>query len=101
MAAASHLTTGIYGTVQGQPPFQASTEDAVFTRFLAWDTPVQMSFPTGGTVFHPVSPGVQVGGTGQYIYSVIEIIPTGLTTPGQGPKYASNQSVSTLATNAG
>jgi len=101
MAAASHVTTGIYGTVQGQPPFQASTEDAVFTRFIQWDTPTQMSFPTSGTVFHPVSPGVKVGNTSNYIYSVIEVIPTGLTTPGQGPKYASNQSVATLATNAG
>ncbi len=101
MAAAAHLTAGIYGTVQGQPPYQASTEAAVFTRLITWDTPVQMSFPTGVTVFHPVSPGVQVGGTGQYIYSVIEIIPTGLTTPGQGPKYASNEAVATLATDAG
>ena len=100
MAAAAHLSAGIYGTIQGQPPYQAATEAEVFTRFIGWDTPSVMSFPTGVTVFHPVSPGVQVGGTGNYIYSVIEIIPTGLTTPGQGPKYATNKSVATLATDA-
>jgi len=101
MAAASHVSAGIYGTVQGQPPFQASTEGDVFTRFITWDTPGVMSFPTGITIFHPVTPGVRVNASSNHIYSVIEVIPTGLTPAGQGVKYASNVSVSTLATNAG
>lgn len=99
MAAAAHVTSGIYGQVFGNPPYQGETSNDAFTKFVSWDSPVQMSFPTTGTVFHPVSPGQQVGNTSNYIYSVIEVQPTGLNV--QGNKYASNQSVATLATNAG
>lgn len=99
MAAAAHVTAGIYGMIEGNPPFGAGAISP--SRVINWDTPVQMSFPTTGTIFHPVSPGIQVGSTSNYIYSVIEVQPTGLTTPGHGPKYSSNQSVTTLATNAG
>lgn len=99
MAAAAHFTTNVYGTIAGAPPYQASTQGAVFSNFIAWDTPTAMSFPTTGTVFHPVSPGVQVNNTSNYIYSVIEVQPTGLNQ--QSQKYASNQSVATLATAAG
>ena len=97
MAAAAHVTSGIYGYVQGGPPygFGLGSPD----RFIPWTTPVQMSFPTTGTVFHPVTPGIRVGNTTNYIYSVIEVQQTGLNV--QSTKYASNQSVSTLATNAG
>lgn len=101
MAAAAHFTTNVYGTIAGAPPYQASTQAAAFSNFIVWDTPTSMSFPTTGTIFHPVSPGVQVGNTSNYIYSVIEVQPTGLTIPGQSQKYASNQSVATLATAAG
>lgn len=99
MAAASHVTSGIYGVFQGGPPFGSGLPSP--TRTIWWDTPVQMSLPTGGTVFHPVSPGIQVNSSGNYIYAVIEVLPTGLTGDGHGTKYASNQSVTTLATNAG
>ncbi len=101
MAAAAHVTSGIYGQVFGQPPYIGETSNDAFARLVEWDSPVQMSFPTTGTIFHPVSPGQQVGNSSNYIYSVIEVIPSGLVPGGDGPKYASNQSVSTLATNAG
>lgn len=97
MAAAAHVTTNVYGIFEGGPPFGANLPSP--TRTIFWDTPVSMSFPTTGTVFHPVSPGVQVAGTSNYIYSVIEVQATGLNV--HGVKYASNQSVATLATNAG
>jgi hypothetical protein len=99
MAAAAHVTSGIYGQVFGKPPYIGTNSTDAFARLVEWDSPVQMSFPTTGTVFHPVSPGQQVGNTSNYIYSVIEVQSTGLNV--DGPKYASNQSVSTLATNAG
>lgn len=97
MAAAAHLTANIYGMIQGQPPFGTGLSSP--DRNIFWTTPVTMSFPTTGTVFHPVSPGIQVGATSNYIYSVIEVQPTGLNV--HGGKYASNQSVATLATLAG
>jgi hypothetical protein len=101
MAAASHVTSGIYGKVFGQPPYIGTTSNDAFTRFVEWDSPLQMSFPAQGTVFHQVTPGQRVGNTSNYIYSVIEFSPTGLTPNGNGDKYASNQSVATLATNVG
>ena len=99
MSAAAHVTAGIYGYVQGGPPYGGGTTPGSPARFIPWTTPVQMSFPTTGTVFHPVTPGIQVGNTSNYIYSVIEVQQTGLNV--QSTKYASNMSVSTLATNAG
>lgn len=101
MAAAAHLTANVYGFVFGSPPYVASTEEKVFSNFSPFVSPLSMSFPTTGTIFHPVSPGVQVGNTSNYIYSVIEVQPTGLTNPNQSTKWASNQSVATLATAAG
>lgn len=97
MAAAAHVSSGIYGTIAGQAPYT----DGTFDSFFVWPTPVQMSFPTTGTVFHQVTPGIQVGNTGQYIYSVIEVQATGATPQPQANKYASNIAVATLATNAG
>ncbi len=95
MAAAAHVTAGIYGTIAGQPPYTTGA----FDTFNTWPTPVQMSFPTTGTIFHPVSPGVAAGG-GNYVYSVIEVQATGASPQPQSYKYASNMSVATLATNA-
>jgi len=99
MAAAAHFTTGVYGTVFGQPPYIGTNDEDAFSSLVVWDSPLQMSLPTTGTIFHQVTPGQQVGNTSNYIYSVIEVQPTGLNV--QGTKYASNQSVATLATSAG
>ncbi len=92
----SRVTANVYGTIMGQPPFGADLSSP--DRNIFWDSPASMNFPTTGTVFHPVSPGIQVGSTSNYIYSVIEVQPTGLNVHGQ--KYCSNQSVATLATNS-
>lgn len=99
MAAASHVTAGIYGTVAGAPPYVGTDSQNAFSTFYPWESPVQMSFPTASTIFHPVSPGQQVGSN--YIYSVIEVQASGSSPQKQSQKYASNMSVATLATNAG
>ncbi|HRP30464.1 MAG TPA: hypothetical protein PKV73_01165 [Agriterribacter sp.] len=98
MAAASHVTAGIYGTVAGAPPYTGANP---FANFNQWDTPVQMSFPGAGTIFHQVSPGQRVGNTSNYIYSVIEVQATGSSPQPQSLKYASNVLFATLATNIG
>lgn len=90
----ARVTANVYGMVQGGPPYVGTA--LVNPSF--WDTPVSMNFPTTGTVFHPVTPGAQVGNTSNYIYSIIEVQPTGLNV--HGNKFASNQSVATLATNS-
>ncbi len=95
MAAATHVTAGIYGTFQGGPPFTGADP----SRINFWTTPVQQSFPGAGTVFHQVTPGIQVNNTANYIYSVIEVLPTGLNQKSE--KYATNVALATLATNIG
>lgn len=92
----ARLAANVYGMAYGSPPFGTGLSSP--DRTLFWDTPVSMNFPTAGTVFHPVSPGIQVGNTSNYIYSLIEVLPTGLNI--HGAKYLSNQSVATLATNS-
>jgi hypothetical protein len=95
---ATHVTAPVYGTIAGQPPFTGTDQ---FSNFNVWENGASMSFPTTGTIFHQVNPGVQVNGSANYIYSVIEVQPTGLTNPLQSQKYASTLAVATLATNAG
>lgn len=97
MAAAAHLTVNVYGTVQGAPPYGEGIGSPA--RVVNWDTPTTMSFPTTGTIFHPVDPGIRVGNSSNYIYSVVEVQATGTNVHGQ--KYSSDQSVATLATLAG
>lgn len=90
----ARVAANIYGTVQGGPPYDGTN----LTNPNFWETPVSMNFPTTGTLFHSVTPGAQVNNTSNYIYSIIEVQPTGLNV--HSVKYASNQSVATLATNS-
>ncbi len=99
MSAAAHVTAGVYGTVAGQPPYTRASEQ--FDNFNQWNTPAQMSFPTTGTVFHEVNPGYRVGSGSNYIYSVIEVVQSGLQSAPQSTKYASNVAIATLISNAG
>ncbi len=99
MAAAAHVTAGVYGTIAGQPPYTNVAEP--WANFNVWKNPAQMSLTTAGTNFHEVNPGQRVGNTSNYIYSVIEVVPSGLTPPAESTKYASNVLLATLATNAG
>ena len=90
----ARVTANVYGTMQGAPPF--GTGLGAPDRATFWPNAVSMNFPTTGTVFHPVSPGIQVNNSSNYIYSIIEVQPTGLNV--HSTKYCSNQSVATLAT---
>ncbi len=101
MAAAAHVTAGVYGTIAGTAPYVGTNSNDAFDSFKVWPTPVQMSFPTTGTIFHQVTPGQKVGNTSNYIYSIIEVQATGASPQPQSYKYATNLSVATLATNAG
>jgi len=92
----ARVSVNVYGQVFGQAPYIGTNSGDAFTRLTVWDSPQTMSFPTSGTIFHPVSPGQRVGNSSNYIYSVIEVQPTGLNV--EGDKFASNQSVTTLAT---
>ena len=97
MAAAAHFSTRVYGEVEGNPPFQNGDGNAAFSRVKDWPTSAIVSFPTDGTSFFPLTNGVVVGGS--YVYSVIELPPTGLNV--HSTKYVTDSSVATLATLAG
>lgn len=92
----ARVTANVYGQVFGKPPYIGTNDENAFARLVIWGSPTSMNFPTSGTIFHPVSPGQQVGNTSNYIYSVIEVQATGSNV--ESTKYASNQSVATLAT---
>ena len=96
MAAAAHFSTRVYGMIEGSAPFYNGTA-AAFTRTIDWAFAPILSFPTGTTTFHTLANGVLVGGA--YVYSVIEVMPSGLNV--HGVKYVTDSSVATLATNAG
>ncbi len=94
MAAASHVSTLIYGTIAGAPPYIGSNP---FSNQNTFSQPVLMSFPTEGTLFHPTTQGIRFGN--YYVYSIVEVQATGLNQP--STKYGSSDSVGTLATAAG
>lgn len=96
MAAAAHFSARVYGQVEGAPPFYAGSA-AGFSRVIDFPVAPVLSFPTGTTTFHTLANGVLVGGA--YVYSVIEVMPSGLNV--HGVKYVSDSSVATLATLAG
>lgn len=99
MSIAAHFSAAIYGEVEGQPPFQNSAGATAFSRAKDWPTPGVVSLPTTGTIFYPLTNGVLIGSSGIYVYSVIEVQPTGLNI--HGTKYVSNATVASLATLAG
>lgn len=100
MAAAAHVTARIYGYVEGAPPFMNANSQTEFSRAVAYSPAPLMSLPTTGTNYVQLPNGFQMGGTnGSYVYSVIQIEPNGLNV--HGKQYVTDQSVTTLATNAG
>lgn len=97
MAAAAHFTTRVYGMVQGNPPFADGNGSAAFSRVIDFNYAGTVSFPTTGTAFFPLPNGVVVGGA--YVYSVIQVAPSGLNI--HPTQYVTDSSVATLATLAG
>lgn len=99
MAAASHFTARVYGFIEGAPPYVQNGVTA-FSRAVAYNPAPLMSLPTAGTNFIGLPNGYQMGSTnGSYVYSVIQVAPSGLNV--HGVQYVTDQSVSTLATSAG
>lgn len=97
MAAAAHFSARIYGRVEGSPPFTTDAGTSGFSRIIDFNYRGIVSFPTDGTSFFPLPNGVVVGGA--YVYSVIQVAPSGLNV--HGAQYVTDSSVATLATAAG
>lgn len=93
MAILNHVSTRIYGLITGQPPFQNQAGQASVSSFKSYPTAPLTSIPTTGVTFWPLANGLQTNG-GYYVYSIIELPPTGLNV--QGVKLATDLSVTAL-----
>jgi len=101
MAAAAHVSINVYGLAFGSVPFQNKDGNTAFDNTKIFPRSGVVSIPTDQVLYHPLYNGYQVKNlTGTfYVYSVIEVLPTGLNV--HPDKYLSDQSVATLATSAG
>lgn len=88
----------VYGTINGSPPYTDANGQTAFSRTNAWNYAPVMSFPAGtGVQISPLPNGTLVGGA--YVYSVIQVAPTGLNVHGE--QYVSDSSAATLASARG
>jgi len=92
MASTQRVTTFVYGTVQGSPPYIGANP---FAEQSTWSQQLSMSLPTTGARYHPTTQGIRFGNN--YVYSIIELPPSGLQQ--FSTKYASSDTVATLVTN--
>ncbi len=93
---AAHFLAYIYGEVQGSDP--GAGAPPTYSRIIDYpaSSSGNKSFPSAGTLFHPLSPVQTIGGIS--CATIIEVLPTGLNIHGR--KYATDATVSTLNTNA-
>lgn len=96
MALSLHTVTRIYGQVFGTPPFQNAAGAAAFTNVKPFPVAPITYVPTNSLTIWPLQNGVLVGTT--YVYSVLELPPTGLNQP--SVKLACDQSASAVASGA-
>ena len=96
MAITGHVTTRVYGQVFGTAPFQNESGAAAFSDVKPYPAPPLAGVNIQGANIWPLANGVLVGNS--YVYSVIEIPPSGLNQ--QGVKLACKDSASTIITNA-
>lgn len=91
---ANHFAAWIYGEVQGSDPGSGTTN--AYARNIDYSASQQgiKSFPSAGTVFHPLSPVISIGGVN--CAAIIEVLPTG--THNWSRKYATTSDVGTLNT---
>lgn len=93
MAATSSFIARVYGTVQGDAPWQNSAGQSDPSRVLPWTASQIVNFPSNVPIVTPLPNGMVVGGG--YVYSVIEMPPTGLNV--HGTKYVSDTSATAIA----
>lgn len=93
MALSGHTLCRIYGIVQGNVPFQNAAGQASFSNVKAFPVAPNTYLPTAAMNIWPLANGVLVGNT--YVYSVLELLPTGLNQP--SIKFATDQSATSVA----
>lgn len=96
MALSLHTLCRVYGQVFGTPPFQNAAGAAAFTNTKPFPVAPLTYVPTNALTIWPLANGVLVGNT--YVYSVLELPPTGLNQP--SVKLACDQSATAVAAGA-
>lgn len=94
MAIAAHVLCRVYGEVFGSPPFENGSGVAAITNIKEYPIAPNTYIPTANLTIWPLQNGVSVG-NGYYVYSVLELPPTGLNV--NSVKLATDQSAATLA----
>lgn len=89
------FSTRVYGEIQGSPPFANAAGQTDFARVLPFTTAQIQNFPSDGVTVVGLPNGFQMP-NGAYVYSVIQVPPTGLNVHGE--QFVSDSSVATLAT---
>lgn len=96
MAITGHVTTRVYGQVFGTPPFQNAAGAAAFSNVKEYPAPPLATVTLQGANIWPLANGVLVGNS--YVYSVIEMPPSGLNQP--SVKLACKDSATVIVANA-
>lgn len=98
MAASSGFSTRIYGEIHGNPPYSNSAGATSFDRVIAYNPSGIQSLPSNAVNIVPLPNGYQMP-NGAYVYSVIQLPPSGLNI--HGTQLVTDSSVATLATSRG
>jgi len=97
MAVSAGFSTRIYGEIEGSAPYAEGGVTA-FSRVIAYNPSGIQSLPSGSVNIVPLPNGYQMP-NGAYVYSVIQLPPTGLNV--HGKQLVTDTSVATLATSRG
>jgi len=89
------FSTRIYGEIEGSAPFADGSGNTAFSRVLPFSTVQVQNLPSAGVNVVGLPNGFQMP-SGAYVYSVIQIPPTGLNV--HGTQLVAQDSVATLAT---
>jgi len=97
MAVSAGFSTRIYGEINGAAPYTANGVTA-FDRVIEYNPSGIQNLPSSAVNIVPLANGYQMP-NGAYVYSVIQLPPSGLNV--HGKQLVTDSSVATLATNRG
>lgn len=89
------FSTRVYGEVQGSPPFADGNGATAFSRVIPYSTAQIQNLPSDGVNVVSLPNGFQMP-AGSYVYSVVQLPPTGLNV--HGTQLVTDSSAATLAT---
>jgi len=98
MAVSAGFITRVYGEIEGAPPFTDNNGATAFSRVIPFNSTGIWSLPSTPVNIIPLANGFQMP-SGSYVYSVIQLPPTGLNV--HGTQLVTDTSAATLATNRG